>query len=158
VTSLPKRGDRVRVTEVAWGDTIPESLVGQELTLEFDLEPLHRTPGFLELPVPYSACRPAAVKVEILERAGEYECSRCDWNGAAPRLRDENGVPLCPMCACVARPRSVSASVHPEFARGMRRAVTIAEGLSHRLRLVDGDVRALLSVEALTEAVEEELK
>jgi hypothetical protein len=26
------------------------------------------------------------------------------------------------------------------------------------LRLVDGDVRALLSVEALTEAVEEELK
>lgn len=26
-----------------------------------------------------------------------WECSRCDWKGQRAGLREENGVPLCPM-------------------------------------------------------------
>jgi hypothetical protein len=140
MTTLPKRGDRVRVTEVAWGDTIPESLVGQELTLEFDLEPLHRTPGFLELPVPYSACRPAAVKVEILERA----------SAKALREAKESTERLVPVSAYQARQLASA-----EFARGMRRAVEIAESLSAQWHRYGGTRETYWA--KLKEAVEKEL-
>jgi hypothetical protein len=158
VTSLPKRGDRVRVT---WAHQHSSLKVGSEVVLSshgYAVDPAnelyHPTPPPDCVAFMYADAHRErgshAVKVEILERAGE--CPKC-WKGIHP------GQPgRCSTCGGTGQlPAPEMRDVHPEFARGMRRAVEIAEGLGvsegH-----PGRPLALVPIRKLKEAVERDLK
>lgn len=130
MTSLPKRGDRVRVTEHFPGSWLT---VGNVVTLETDAvssfgdacEFLYRVPAV------HDVYQSGAVKVEILEQA------------SLPSLTPEE-------CA------RLSAEEQAGFARGMRRAVEIAESQSSQWHRNGGTREAYWA--KLKEAVEKELK
>lgn len=143
--SLPKRGDRVRVVEALY----QPSLVGLQLTLSSDCSTYA---DFIRF-----RCEEAGyvgpVKVEILERAGECigECAHCDEPMVKAEVITDDGAHFCSeRCYAEYFPKPV----HPEFARGMRRAVKIAEGLGFGAY---GN-RSLAYVDELKEAVEKELE
>ncbi|HEY3495732.1 MAG TPA: hypothetical protein VGK73_13635 [Polyangiaceae bacterium] len=94
-------------------------------------------------------CGSHAVKVEILERAGEDDwCVNCDKQMVKAEVITEDGAHFCSeRCYAEYFPKPV----HPEFARGMRRAVEIAERLPWQLS------KGSYLVERLKEAVEKEL-
>lgn len=124
--SLPKRGDRVRVTAsvapspLRVGDTVTlarDALeYGDDGSIHFDFETL---PGFA------GTTWSGPVKVEILERADEDDgCDNCDAPMVKAAVITEDGAHFCSeRCYAQYFPKPV----HPDFARGMRRAVEIAE-------------------------------
>jgi hypothetical protein len=148
VTSLPKRGDRVLVTEVSG---FSPGIVGREFELSHDLKPLKRTPGFFAMSLPETTMRVHAVKVEILERATTRECAQC-----SPVFTEEPA----PCAICKGTRRVPLEAPESDYTRGrregMRRVVEIAE----RLRDPQGHgmVGRLIEVAKLKEAVDKELK
>lgn len=160
MTSLPKRGDRVRVTETLY----QPSLLGSELELTHDAHWYDDSQTWMRF-----RCEQAGyvgpVKVEIPERADRFDCcggsdehspehtQDCSERPASERICADCGMPVTHRVHRGFGPcggRSVK-TVHPEFARGMRRAVEIAEGLPWQLSKGD------YLVEKLKEAVEKEI-
>lgn len=139
---LPKRGDRVRVTEAHEHSLLSP---GDEITLTSDAYECGGRQAFGDAPPDAVAfmfessvdgeCGSHAVKVEILERAGTR----------ALREAKESIERLATTSVYQAKQDAAA-----EFARGMRRAVEIAEGLpfplSYRYLLLE-----------LSEAVETDL-
>lgn len=152
MTSLPKRGDRVRVTEVSGNSKLN---VGDELTLEMDALQHHDDWVYFDF-VPVRDRFPVfsgAVKVEVLERATTdtftLTCRKCGRSmrlEAGPMKRADTTIDECALCD----------EKRAEFARGMRRAVEIAT----RLCDPSGQQNSAptLSLRALREAVEKELE
>lgn len=172
MTSLPKRGDRVRVT---WAHQHSSLKVGSEVVLSshgYSVDPANE----LYRPTPPPDCvsfmyadghrerGSHAVKVEILERASGFDCcggsdehppehtQDCSSRQESERVCADCGLPVSHRvhrgfgpCGC----RSIKA-VHPEFARGMRRAVEIARPIAESYGL--GMVASELS-----DAIEKEL-
>lgn len=147
MTSLPKRGDRVRVTAVPACCPTRKHYLGEEYVLANDavMHPIH--PGYCAFsPEPEGWVSP--VKVEILERARTahelgYLCKVCS---GPCRAAIPNGPHPPPVV-------SIDAALRAEFARGMRRAVEIARELEAELGQYDW-----FSVGELRDAVEKELK
>jgi hypothetical protein len=167
VTSLPKRGDRVRVT---WAHQHSSLKVGSEVVLSshgYAVDPANE----LYRPTPPPDCvsfmyadghrerGSHAVKVEILERAGASKVEIIERDGykftltcrkcglammleAGPLQRADTTIDTCALCD----------EKSAEFARGMRRAVEIAEGLGFGAY---GN-RSIAYVDELKEAVEKE--
>jgi hypothetical protein len=154
VTSLPKRGDRVRVT---WAHQHSSLKVGSEVVLSsrgYSVDPaneLYRpTPppdcvAFMYADADHRERGSHAVKVEILERAKTLSEAVAEFQAACPNAFSDFEAD------------EPEEAVHHEFARGMRRAVEIAEGLGvsegH-----PGRPLALVPIRKLKEAVEKELK
>lgn len=139
MTSLPKRGDRVRVT---WAHQHSSLKVGSEVVLSsrgYSVDPaneLYRpTPppdcvAFMYADADHRERGSHAVKVEILERATSAYEPTDDGDRAF-----------------------LTEVAHAEFARGMRRAVEIAEGLGFGAY---GN-RSIAYVDELKAAIEKEL-
>jgi hypothetical protein len=164
MTSLPKRGDRVRVT---WAHQHSSLKAGSEVVLSshgYAVDPANE----LYRPTPPHDCvsfmyadghrerGSHAVKVEILERAAQslpdhvYAGNdRDDW--CVNCGRSSRDIPEGEKCG--AQPRQ---TVHPEFARGMRMAVEIAERISER-RDWTYPPEWVARIDELKEAVEKEL-
>lgn len=152
MTALPKRGDLVRVT---WAHQHSSLKVGSEVVLSshgYAVDPaneLYRpTPppdcvSFMYADADHRERGSHAVKVEILERAGE--CPKC-WKGIHPGQPGQ-----CSNCGGTGQlPAPEPRAVHPELARGMRMALEIALEVTHRFGRNDIG-------RALKEAVEKEL-
>lgn len=169
MVSLPKRGDRVRVT---WAHQHSSLKVGSEVVLSshgYAVDPaneLYRpTPppdcvAFMYADADHRERGSHAVKVEILERAHASKVEIIERDGykftltcrkcglammleAGPLQRADTTIDTCALCD----------EKSAEFARGMRRAVEIAREIEARL----GQFEEFL-VYDLEEAVEEELK
>lgn len=154
MSDLPKRGDRVRVTEVMY----QPSLLGRELELTNDAHWYDDSQTWMRFrceqagyvgPVKVELLERAhASKVEIIERDGykfTLTCRKCGLAmklEAGPLKRHDTTIDTCALCD----------EKSAEFARGMRRAVRIAERLCAR-----DDAFYHLANE-LKEAVEKELK
>lgn len=168
MADLPKRGDRVRVT---WAHQHSSLKVGSEVVLSshgYAVDPaneLYRpTPppdcvSFMYSDADHRERGSHAVKVEILERAGERDCAQC-----SPLFTEEpHPCAICKGTRKVTRGKldgltpeqcqAFAAEEQAGFARGMRMAVEIAEDLGFGAY---GN-RSIAYVDELKAAVEKEL-
>ena len=143
MTSLPKRGDRVRVTELPSGYEALTPLLGTEHTLAHDSGEHPVYSGFIGFSSA-SGAFVSPVKVEILERA--IHPSHVEPGGG--------DAPLCPACGESTGMREPCRGHSAEYARGMRRAVEIAESLS---LLSSGVHDRIVPLYDLKDAIEKEL-
>lgn len=162
MTSLPKRGDRVRVT---WAHQHSSLKVGSEVVLSsrgYSVDPaneLYRpTPppecvAFMYADADHRERGSHAVKVEILERAKTIEELIAASSLGEPDVITAREQAPPDMVERVLR-RVDELDRKAEFSRGMRRAVEIAEGLCDPSGRQNS--APTLSLRALREAIEKE--